>query len=235
MTKIEIVRRGDVASNSPEWSEGRADDEAIRAAVTARARELRKVAEQRYQAMDMERWTEKGKIEIEIKPGAELDQAVAEAIGLRWIPGTRFQMEAWWHEEGWCKRKLPAYSRDLNEAFAAAKQVSSYFYLFTAEELDGKWECKLTRRDGFRELVHAETPALAICAAILKLRRNTMPLSVTRDELDRVAALLDEFAKEACKEVANADRSVAGKRSQFEEAMAYEIAAVRPRHTQLQA
>lgn len=90
---------------------------------------------------------------IEIKPGVELDKAVARAIGL----------------PDW-KSFRP--STDMNAAFAAAEKVELF------------WDCNLGfgHPDGRRVWVidtfddgviaEASNPALAISAAILKMKEN---------------------------------------------------------------
>ena len=96
--------------------------------------------------------------DLKIKPGldiaeppeSKLDLAIIKVLGCRpWVP--------------FCP------STDLNAAFAAVKRMSKYFYLHSSEDMV-VWECKLVSADSFALCVHAETPALAICAAILKLK-----------------------------------------------------------------
>ncbi len=88
---------------------------------------------------------------------AELDKAVAEAIGMK---------------EWYAKRFYP--STDLNDSFWAAEQVG----LFKCKQHD----LALVRggcpehwfmsqgEDDFVGVSEADTPALAICAAIIKLK-----------------------------------------------------------------
>jgi len=111
--------------------------------------------------------------EVEIKEGPELDLAVALAVGDE--PGLPFSIaRAERGEEGFTYKQ---YSADLNAAFAAAEQVG----LFE----DGSYSCLLRSRatpsgnqwQVCRDIHHkfivvgaGESPALAICAAILKLK-----------------------------------------------------------------
>ncbi len=119
-------------------------------------------------------------VPVEIKPGPELDQAVVEAIGLKYCvthPLAVLITSREWDElrginhpacEGdvACMPFCP--STDLDAAFAAAEEAMLF----------GDGICLLEHRtDGWRvfdddrgrELAAAPTPALAICAAILKL------------------------------------------------------------------
>ncbi len=110
----------------------------------------------------------------EIKVSEELNLTVAKAIGMTWY-GTRTIMEAWWYRDGnRCRRKLPSFSEDLNDAFMAAEETE----LFNPRENtfgQGPWVS--LARGPLRWIVMADrtcigrgdTPALAICAAILKL------------------------------------------------------------------
>ncbi len=124
---------------------------------------------------------------IEIKPGVELNWAVAAAIGMRWY-GSRTIMEAWWHRDGnRCCEKLPFFSTDLNDTFMAADEIG----LFEPQENTKKQGLWISLRRGpigwtivRGEMQHkagaspegvlgkGDTPALAICAAILKLKNE---------------------------------------------------------------
>ena len=101
---------------------------------------------------------------MELKAGPELDRAVAEAVG------------------GNCGFYLFRPSTDLNAAFAAAEKVGLWGdwvltdqYLPDLSEIRngwGIWEFEqlasaICGGDGDPAIVHS-TPALAICAAILK-------------------------------------------------------------------
>lgn len=90
---------------------------------------------------------------IEIKEGPELDRAVAEAIGLK----------------EWCSPSM-----DLNEAFYVAELAGLFnvvrdgHEVHLAKTIDGEWEILMGGSEmGY--LTRESTPALAICAAILKM------------------------------------------------------------------
>jgi hypothetical protein len=96
--------------------------------------------------------------DIEIKPGLELDRAVAEVVGVPMPP---------WASEPWSP------STDLNAAFAAAEKVGLLAddrVLFRHRNPD-HWVI-WGDYDG-SEFARGTTPALAICAAILKLKEET--------------------------------------------------------------
>ena len=129
---------------------------------------------------------------IEIKPGPELDKAVGDAIGDAYRPSHDWEQTGLFDERmslyrcrkcgdlaleesepdpepGGC---ITPYSTDLSTAFAAAERVASSEYgewsLSTYVGSDERgWTCSL--RDD-TERAFAPTPALAICAAILKLK-----------------------------------------------------------------
>jgi hypothetical protein len=126
--------------------------------------------------------------------GDELDRSVAEAIGYRterwdyihnhvWCSGLVFVpkespgREEWgthssyWDEVRYASDWHP--STDLNKAFAAAERVSDYFVVTKNDCCSPLWECKLSPHDAWCEWVRGATPALAICAAILKLKERT--------------------------------------------------------------
>ena len=102
---------------------------------------------------------------MEIKAGPELDMAVAAAIGEE--PGLPFSIvRADAGQEGFTYKR---YSTDLNAAFAAAEKVD----LFGGCSLglghpDGRRVWIASSFDGI--VSEGTTPALAICAAILKLK-----------------------------------------------------------------
>ena len=105
---------------------------------------------------------------IDIKAGRELDQAVAEAIGL----------ESWGHR---CKNcgslefdaKLFHPSTDLNAAFAAAEKVGLFDTEGSNAGLGQAYAEDVTWTVSFvGSIVYKSTPALAICAAILKLKEE---------------------------------------------------------------
>ncbi len=112
----------------------------------------------------------------EIKPGAELDYEVAEAIGWKHLDDKELVGSP---PRDTCKHSpIPCFSADLNDAFAAADEVG----LFTPQENDrgqGPW-VSLHRGPLGWFVKSGETcigrgwgdsPALAICAAILELKR----------------------------------------------------------------
>lgn len=119
---------------------------------------------------------------VEIKPGRELDRAVAEAIGDE--PGLPFSIaRADRGEEGFSYKP---YSTDLNAAFAAAEKVGLFDSspdapeVHLAKNIDGEWEV-LTGEVGYVGMMNGSvicgqmgyvsrqpTPAIAICEAILK-------------------------------------------------------------------
>ncbi len=110
---------------------------------------------------------------IKIKPGRKLNLAIAKAVGMTWCV-SRTIIEAWWYKDK--KRfhcRLPLFSTDLHDAFMAAEEIE----LFHASENthgQGPW-VSLTRgpigwliMKGETCIGKGDTPALAICAAILK-------------------------------------------------------------------
>ena len=111
----------------------------------------------------------------EIEPGPELDYAVAEAIGLMHQWGTRNKMEAWFNgKEVWSWMVSP-FSTDLNAAFKAAEKVVGEDGRWSIQRAKTEWIADLYLPDpesvvlGKRICAKYGTPALAICAMILKL------------------------------------------------------------------
>lgn len=132
----------------------------------------------------------------EIKPGPELDRAVAKAVGLRrhiavgWtVPpnANAFthcsdESEAIYEELGADDSRLPdavipKYSTDLNAAYAAAEKAGLWNDHLIRKNDDGLWE--VWHATDIRRymlggiggpIVAHSTPALAICAAILKVK-----------------------------------------------------------------
>lgn len=119
---------------------------------------------------------------MKIEPGPELDRAIAEAIGwpnLRCAfvhygdggyEGALFRCsrcgDVVWDDIGGPDQPcVPSYSADLTAAFAAAEKVG----LFDGGDLEKAGDVWLFDHPdtGFSR---GPTPALAICAAILKLR-----------------------------------------------------------------
>lgn len=108
----------------------------------------------------------------EIKCGNELDLAVAKAIGLTWQDATRTVMAAWWHKDGWCYRKLPLFSTDLSAAFVAAEETGLFRNWLLTDSGSGWYfqdHSERSMEDRQSKDIIASTPALVICAAILKL------------------------------------------------------------------
>jgi hypothetical protein len=118
---------------------------------------------------------------IKPKPGRELDKAVAEAIGLESaifrISGVHVTLQEWDELRGVehhtyegnmpCLQFHP--SGDLNAAFAAAEKVGIFDGGDMLQKLsDGIWEVWGVHN----EIGRGATPALAICAAILKLKEK---------------------------------------------------------------
>lgn len=125
---------------------------------------------------------------VEIKPGPELDRAVLEACGWRYrtadgIEGDVLGLRCW-HDENDNQvhgTKVPSPSTDLNAAFEAEEEVFGCgFSLHTAGKPIGGWtwfRCIVgigwcDNRCAKQFEVQATSPALAICAAILKLKET---------------------------------------------------------------
>ncbi len=124
-------------------------------------------------------------MKTEIKPGPELDQAVAEAIGMigtctchtrAMVPYQKLKPIT--YHCGSCGQvagvhHYQPFSTDLNAAFAAAEKVG----LFDENRLyrdkrTGQYGLDPTNIMSGRLFPMAPTPALAICAAILKLEES---------------------------------------------------------------
>lgn len=99
-----------------------------------------------------------------IEAGADLDRAVAEAIGLRLgdtAPVGKIP-----------SGEVPSYSTDLNAAFAAAEKVGLFDSHVLGHDPAG-WNVWPVDYDRIEPTSFFEpTPALAICAAILELRES---------------------------------------------------------------
>ena len=127
---------------------------------------------------------------VKIEAGRELDKAVAESIGQSEDHHWEHHGDALAVSMYRCKKCggtvvcrcnsrprhdvcLPWYSTDLNAAFAAA-DVAEVFELHTlTQREDGLWRL-VDSNDWFENVPGiATTPALAICAAILKLKEVT--------------------------------------------------------------
>lgn len=118
---------------------------------------------------------------VEIKAGPDLDRRVADAIGLTYPffdgkPIGLFEPIPEGAEERSCLDPaipddwIPSYSLDLNAAFAAAEKAG-VFDEWALQKSGGEWtfvDCNDCCNEwiGFAQ----PTPALTICAAILKLK-----------------------------------------------------------------
>lgn len=114
---------------------------------------------------------------VEIKEGSELDRAIAEAIGMTCTHRVLGSDIEFWSD--------PRAPRDVSRTFNPSVDLNDAFYaseatgLFTvdrdgpevhlAKTFDGLWEI-LTGRKEMGYIVRENTPALAICAAILKTK-----------------------------------------------------------------
>jgi hypothetical protein len=114
---------------------------------------------------------------VEIKAGSELDRAVAEAIGWRQSGEAWVNKETPLDRECWMSDFSP--STDLNAAFAAAEKVGLFETRLLRQVERNLWEVIdihayvfMQERGGCdaADCAFGSTPALAICAAILKLR-----------------------------------------------------------------
>ncbi len=114
---------------------------------------------------------------VEIKPGAELDRAVAEAIGLKAthkvLCGGYYFVRPGDEMEAFPVKFAP--SVDLNAAFAAAEKAGVFEgngRVLRMEVFDGTWEVAQLYAY-FEVIVSSEdTLSLAICAAILELAKG---------------------------------------------------------------
>ncbi len=115
---------------------------------------------------------------VEIKEGPELDRAVAEAVGLIYQDNGRIvKMADWCTEEGGHgdggHRVLRKFSTDLNATFSAAAEMG-LFKEYGYCEASGQHVISKTVpvKSWGDTIAHEAAPALAICAAILKLKGN---------------------------------------------------------------
>lgn len=128
---------------------------------------------------------------IEIKPGRELDKAVAKAIGWTRVvmvfpedaplnstsdANTQVVLHELNADHG--EKFIPRYSTDLNAAFEAAVKLSPTVTDVTFTQKDPRvsyrpvYMCDIIMQNGGVFAVLGRTPALAICAAILKLKED---------------------------------------------------------------
>jgi len=112
---------------------------------------------------------------IEIKEGIELDRAIAGVIGLictQRVLGTDIEYYAVPRDGTHAVHREFKPSTNLNDAFYAAEAVANDFYgsvelppCITVDNRTG-WRCTIEDSPEGR----GRTPALAICAAILKVK-----------------------------------------------------------------
>ncbi len=118
--------------------------------------------------------------EKKLEAGEGLDRAVALAIGWKYtekqvirnrfdvIAGTNLQ--GWWDGDRYVSHETPKFSTDLSTAFAGAEQVglwNDYAYCrASGQHVLSKTVPVASWGD---TIAHADTAALAICRAILKL------------------------------------------------------------------
>ena len=110
---------------------------------------------------------------VEIKAGPELDRAVAEAIGLvstHRVLGS--DIEFW--SDPRAPREAPRTfhpSMDLNDAFYAGEAVGLFTSVRSIRPNRYHWEVIEDGDPLERIISKGDTPALAICAAILELAK----------------------------------------------------------------
>jgi hypothetical protein len=121
-------------------------------------------------------------VAIEIKPGPELDQAIATACGMRSLILESFTDDFGSHDDCCVIGVAPDLHRfepstDLNTAFEAAVNVADgrEFLIKSFRLSPGggiAWAARMHVERDFPSAVNAgdADPALAICAAILKLK-----------------------------------------------------------------
>ena len=112
---------------------------------------------------------------IEIKEGPELNQAVAEAIGL---VATHLTLDgrAWHVDPRFGTKAIPVEfcpSTDLNDAFAAA-EIVGVFRRYAYCGAPGRHVLSETVPVASWDdvIVHEDTPALALCAAVLEVAKQ---------------------------------------------------------------
>jgi hypothetical protein len=121
--------------------------------------------------------------DVKIKAGPELDLAVAEAVGLAVVGGGIDDDEVWVVNADTVTSGLFHPSRDLNAAFAAAAKAG----LFDPDGPEAHLSCHPAAEETWKVwwedsswpdggcAVYEPTPALAICAAILRLKSEVEP------------------------------------------------------------
>lgn len=118
---------------------------------------------------------------IEIKAGLDLDRAIAGVIGLICTHRVLGSDIEFYVDPRAGANEVPRMfkpSTDLNDAFQAA-EVAGLFdvvrngpEVHLAKTIDGEWEI-LTGGSEMGYVTRKDTPALAICGAILKLSKGT--------------------------------------------------------------
>ena len=101
----------------------------------------------------------------EIKPGPELDFAVAKVAGFDVIGNEIEDDEVWVDNEDGRTSRMFRPSTDLNAAFAAAEKAGLFDDWLLTKGKEGWYFQDHSER--YMEGIKAPTPALAICAAIL--------------------------------------------------------------------
>ena len=115
---------------------------------------------------------------VEIKPGAELDLAVAEACGVKgWIESVRYEVTGYESPKRFVLSSTVETvfwepSIDLNAAFYAAEKVGLFSESYRGickEPSDDTWGVVDVLSNCERVISSEDTASLAICAAILEL------------------------------------------------------------------
>ena len=111
---------------------------------------------------------------VELEAGPEMDRAVAEAIGgfnfspeYR-VPSFTDELDASKFSKTFCP------STDLNDAFWAAESAGLFGRYVDLYRADGEWRVFrnwTSGKGGGKILGESATPAMAICKAILELRK----------------------------------------------------------------
>jgi len=105
---------------------------------------------------------------IEIKEGPDLDRAVAEAIGWRIDESRPLD---WMGSNGLSVEEFRP-STDYNDAFRAAENLFGEYTIHKRGTDKYEFECYFEGDDGRSRCGEYASPCLAICAAILKVKRT---------------------------------------------------------------
>jgi len=110
---------------------------------------------------------------VEIKAGAELDRAVAEALGMIFdVSDCKVELLILSEEDSGIAELVPfAPSKDLNDAFYASEQAGLFTHNRALRVNRYHWEIIESGDPLERVVSKGDTPALAICAAILALSK----------------------------------------------------------------